>query len=227
MGSSPGRCARSAMPRRSVSEARCVKTRRTAADATAMLGRMASARDDVGAPARARPRSPRSPRTLVLQAADGARLRRAAGADARLDVRRRPRRRVVRRRLPPRDLPAGGGHARRARPVPVARLGSDRRAELHLAADGGVLPRAADAAAARRGRRRDGRPRPRRLRRRALARRRPRLAGLRRRRALAAGRRGDARLAPDPAPLRPRGARVAHAARAVRARASRSESRSR
>ena len=45
--------------------------------------------------------------------------------------------------------------------------------------------------------------------------------------ALAAGRRRDARLAPDPAPLRPRGARVAHPSRAARARASRSESRSR
>ena len=50
----------------------------------------------------------------------------------------------------------------------------------------------------------------------AVARRRPRLAGLRRHRALAPGRRGDAGLAPDPAPLRARGARVAYAARALR-----------
>ena len=192
---------------------------RTAADATAMLVAW-RARGKTSACRRRRPRVAAVAAGARRAGGDGARLRRAPGADARLDVRRRPRRGLVRRRLPPRDLPAGGGDARRTGPVPVARLGSDRRPELHLAADGGVLPRAADAAAARRGGRRDGRPRPGRASRSRSGSSASATGGSTASSALWPQVAGEMRVSHlTPLLCAPRGARVAHAARAARARA--------
>ena len=140
-----------------------------------------------------------------------ARLRRPAGPDARRDVRRRPRRRLVRGRLPPRDLPAGGGDAGRSQSVPAARLRPDgrprtssgRRIAAFVHAPLTLLP--PSAADVGDGRRSVSSSSPLAL----WLVGRPRLARLRRRRALAAGRRRDARLAPDARPLRPRRPRLA------------------